>query len=239
MARVESFLCNRRRIGHMLQTNEERVRLAESFAKRVHAETGCTYDGEAFDKHLNHVHDVFVFYKGLAEDRLTRVSTALASAAAINGDAFVGPSILAGAQAFAVEDISRLMADVECAVWLHDVIEDCRVSYSYLDGAFGTHVANLVYALSNELGKSRGEIAERTYPKIRNEGALAVFVKLCDRIANTEASCLVNEGSYLDMYREEYSTFRGILYRKGEWEDMWDYLDQITKGTIVPRRGNG
>jgi (p)ppGpp synthase/HD superfamily hydrolase len=220
----------------MLQTNEERVHLAESFAKRVHAETGCTYDGEAFDKHLNHVHDIFVLYAGLIEDQLASDSEANA---AINRDLFGEPSILAGAHVFEAGDIALLLADVECAVWLHDVMEDCRVSYSQLKREFGTHVADIVYALTNELGKNRCEMAERTYPKIRNEGALAVFVKLCDRIANTEASCLVSEGSYLDMYRKEYGKFRNFLYREGEWEEMWSYLDQITEGKISPRRSNG
>jgi (p)ppGpp synthase/HD superfamily hydrolase len=202
--------------------NENRVRRAESFAKRLHAETGCTYDGESFDKHLNRVHDIFSKYFRLLERHLNTSHIDLASILNSRNQ----PIAIIG------EEIETLLSDVECAVWLHDVIEDCRVSYSQLKHEFGEHVADIVYALTNELGKNRGETAERTYPKIRKQGPLAVFVKLCDRIANTEAAYLAAEDSYLEMYRKEYGAFRNFLYREGEWEEMWSYLDKVTEGPI-------
>jgi len=36
------------------------------------------------------------------------------------------------------------------------------------------------------------------------------------------------------MYRKEYSRFRDQLYKAGEYDEMWDYLDSLLKkpGTI-------
>jgi (p)ppGpp synthase/HD superfamily hydrolase len=40
------------------------------------------------------------------------------------------------------------------ALWLHDTIEDCRVTYNDLTKYFNITIADLVYAVSNEKGKT-------------------------------------------------------------------------------------
>jgi len=74
--------------------------------------------------------------------------------------------------------------DVICACWLHDTIEDCRLTYNDIKKEFGENVAEIVYAVSNEKGKNRKERAnDRYYRGIRNTDG-ATFVKMCDRLAN-------------------------------------------------------
>jgi (p)ppGpp synthase/HD superfamily hydrolase len=48
----------------------------------------------------------------------------------------------------------KTISEVLAAVWTHDVIEDCRQSYSDVKKALGESVAEIVYALTNEKGKN-------------------------------------------------------------------------------------
>jgi (p)ppGpp synthase/HD superfamily hydrolase len=90
---------------------------------------------------------------------------------------------------------------VRSAIYLHDIMEDCRVTYNDLKTEFGVRIADIVYAVTNEKGKTRKERANAKYYQGIRDTEFAVFVKLCDRIANVEA------GGKLDMYRKEQKEF--------------------------------
>ena len=49
------------------------------------------------------------------------------------------------------------------ACWLHDTIEDCRLTYNDVKEIAGEEVAEIVYAVSNEKGKNRKERANDKY----------------------------------------------------------------------------
>lgn len=92
------------------------------------------------------------------------------------------------------------------AVWGHDLIEDTRVSYNDVRSVLGKAAADIIYAVTNEKGRSRKERAsEKYYEGIRNTPG-ATFVKLCDRIANVEYSKMVGSRMY-EMYRKENDGF--------------------------------
>lgn len=96
------------------------------------------------------------------------------------------------------------------ATWGHDLIEDTRTSYNDIKNKMGKGPADIIYAVSNEKGRNRSERAnEKYYEGIRNTPG-AVFVKLCDRIANVKYSRLVEGNrvnSMLSMYRKENDSF--------------------------------
>jgi (p)ppGpp synthase/HD superfamily hydrolase len=92
------------------------------------------------------------------------------------------------------------------AAWGHDLIEDCRVSYNDVKHVLGQEAADIVYAVTNEKGKNRNERAnEKYYEGIRNTPG-AVFVKLCDRIANVQYSKMTGSRMF-EMYRKENDNF--------------------------------
>lgn len=108
---------------------------------------------------------------------------------------------------------------VLAACWLHDTIEDCRLTHSDIKKLFGIEVANIVYDLTNEKGKNRKERANDSYYQGIKKNELSVFVKTCDRIANLKYS--INESfnsgfdlttSKLFMYSNETKDFIGKLY---------------------------
>jgi guanosine-3',5'-bis(diphosphate) 3'-pyrophosphohydrolase len=115
--------------------------------------------------------------------------------------------------------------NMRVSLWLHDTIEDTRLRYAKILKAFGKDVAELVYAVTDELGRNRRERHEKTYPKIIAAGWRAIGIKLVDRIANVEHS-LNDDHELFEMYRREYPEFAQALYNDDhkELKPVWDYL---------------
>ena len=110
------------------------------------------------------------------------------------------------------------------ACWLHDVLEDTETSKKEIAEMFGSEVADIVWAVTNEPGENRAIRHALTYPKIRAHKD-ALCVKLADRIANVEQG-----GKLVQMYKKEHENFKRSLYTAGQYEDMWKHLDYLIKG---------
>jgi len=125
-----------------------------------------------------------------------------------------------------VKDVVRILEDfnysgkVIIGGWLHDTAEDGDISYNKIKRYFGKEVAEIVYAVTDELGRNREEKKAKTYPKIlANPDALAV--KLADRIAN------IQHGGKIDMYKKEYPAFKEALFTHGICTALWNKLDSL------------
>lgn len=127
------------------------------------------------------------------------------------------------------EFIHHIAPDSRLHVFLaalgHDLIEDCSLSYNDVKNASTELAADIVYNVTNELGKNRKEKAERTYPKIK-ACTFSTYVKLCDRIANAAYSMLTGS-SMRSVYLKEHASFKEALYTPGVFDDMWEKLDSI------------
>lgn len=115
---------------------------------------------------------------------------------------------------------------VLAACWLHDTIEDCRVTYNDVAKLFGEGIADIVYALTNEKGKTRKERAGHVYYNGIKVTPYATFVKLCDRIANVEYA-KENGSRMLDVYRQEHPAFVAFLDNNFKYVNMWNYLEEL------------
>lgn len=113
---------------------------------------------------------------------------------------------------------------VLAACWAHDTIEDTRVTYNDVKSILGEEVAELVYAVTNEKGKNRKTRAGDKYYRGIRATPRATFVKLCDRIANIEAS---GDGSMRDVYRRENEDFYMQLHDSTAYDQMWIHLDKL------------
>lgn len=104
----------------------------------------------------------------------------------------------------------RHQSSVLAAASLHDVLEDCRKTYNDVEGDFNPEVAEIVYALSNDKGRTRKERAGSAYYKGIRETKYATYVKLCDRLANVTYS--KNSGSKMfGVYKKEHAGFIAAL----------------------------
>lgn len=109
---------------------------------------------------------------------------------------------------------------------LHDSMEDGDLSYNDIQKAFGTEIAEIVYAVTDELGRNRKERKDKTYPKIKSNWK-ATVVKICDRIANITHSKQYNEKLF-KMYKKESQNFYDSLYTDNiETQKAWNFLIKI------------
>lgn len=125
----------------------------------------------------------------------------------------------------------KIKRDCLVASWAHDTIEDCRLTYNDVKKSLGEGVAEIVFALTNEKGKNRKERANEKYYQgiCSTEGA--VFVKLCDRLANVFHSVSI-KSRMVDVYRKENSEFISNLQRdkNSVLEPMFLELEKMVKG---------
>ncbi|MBQ7512497.1 MAG: hypothetical protein IJV24_02635 [Prevotella sp.] len=102
--------------------------------------------------------------------------------------------------------------------YYHDSIEDARLTYNDVLGVargFMTEeqalmATEIVYALTNDKGRTRAERAGEKYYKGIRETPYAPFVKLCDRLANITYSCSgedVGNRHMKEVYKQEMAHF--------------------------------
>lgn len=119
---------------------------------------------------------------------------------------------------------SQSQDDVLSACWLHDTIEDCRLTYNDIKEVAGERVADIVYAVTNEKGKNRKERANDVYYDGIRGCLWATYVKLCDRFANVQYSYDTNSRMY-GVYQKENDEFLLALFPNES--DKYHYRDIV------------
>jgi (p)ppGpp synthase/HD superfamily hydrolase len=113
------------------------------------------------------------------------------------------------------------------AIWLHDTMEDCSITYNDLLKHFNRDVAEIVYLLSNNRGRTRSERADDNYYATMRESAGAVFSKICDRLANVLNS-KIEESSMLEKYKSELPKFEERLQTpSADFSEMFNELKEM------------
>lgn len=114
------------------------------------------------------------------------------------------------------------------AGYLHDSIEDDGISWNDIRKHFGVEVAEMVYCVTDELGRNRKEKKEKTLPKTASNPD-AIILKLADRIANIE------HGGKIQMYAKEHGEFKGALYLNTPLSarTMWEHLEKLLEIILV------
>lgn len=108
------------------------------------------------------------------------------------------------------------------AAYYHDSIEDARLTYndvtkiakSFMYDSQAYMAAEIVYALTNDKGRTRAERAGEKYYQGIRETPYAPFIKLADRLANISYSSSGDNAANLHMkevYRNELPHFLEAL----------------------------
>jgi (p)ppGpp synthase/HD superfamily hydrolase len=122
--------------------------------------------------------------------------------------------------------------DVLNAVWLHDTIEDCRLTYNDVLKISSKEVAELVYALTNEKGKNREERANAKYYKGIRNLEYATFIKICDRLANVIYS-RDTKSRMFDVYKNENEKFLKCLFNTPDQELRYRELVKELRNSFI------
>ena len=160
------------------EQREELDEIAEN-AITLHKQVNQFYDGKPYGYHLTRVAEVM---DGISED--------------LNPD---------------YEDYRILWF----ACFFHDSIEDARLTYNDvlkiarylgLSDDDATKATEIVYALTNEKGRTREERANSKYYQGIRETKYAPFIKACDRMANVRYAKETGSRMY-EMYKKEMPDF--------------------------------
>ena len=100
----------------------------------------------------------------------------------------------------------------------HDSIEDARMTYNdvkkgashFMNDDQAYMAAEMVYALTNEKGRTRAERSNDSYYAGIRETPYAPFLKLCDRLANITYSCSMSNrvnNHMREVYKDELPHF--------------------------------
>lgn len=112
------------------------------------------------------------------------------------------------------------------AAYFHDSIEDARLTYNdvrdiareYMSDDQAWLAAEIVYALTNEKGRTRSDRANDSYYKGIQQTPYAPLVKACDRLANYN-----------------YAWFTKSKMAKMYKDEMDKFISHITVDTVDPR----
>ena len=166
-----------------IAANQEKILAIRDAAFALHASVGQTYSGQLpYSYHLGMVADAAMKY----------------GAEVVTDEQDILPVIF--------------------GAYYHDSIEDARLTYNdlmkvakqFMTEAQAYMAAEVVYALTNDKGRTRAERAgEHYYAGIRAT-PYAPFVKLCDRLANMTHSFTASDGGNHRMrtvYQQEWEHF--------------------------------
>jgi len=116
-------------------------------------------------------------------------------------------------------------SNIIAGIYGHDLIEDARVTYKDIKEIYNQEVADIIYCCTEEKGRNRNERHSEKYFNELRQNEDAIFVKLCDIIANVKYSLLTNS-SMFGKYRKEYPHMKEMLYTE-QYKKMFDYLEYI------------
>jgi hypothetical protein len=108
---------------------------------------------------------------------------------------------------------------VKAACYGHDMIEDARVTYNDIieigrkkgmAQQEAEELAEIIFLCTEMRGRNRAERKNEEFYRTLVENELAVFVKLCDIIANIKYSLLENSSMY-EKYKAEWPKIKRYL----------------------------
>jgi (p)ppGpp synthase/HD superfamily hydrolase len=125
---------------------------------------------------------------------------------------------------------------VLCAAWCHDLLEDTLITERQLEPMVGPLATRIVRAVSDDAGSGPTWEARKrvTYPRTARE-PLAVFVKLCDRIANVAAALESGrQAERLARYVADWPVMaRALGAEGGAWAPLWAELGALLQSAQV------
>lgn len=109
----------------------------------------------------------------------------------------------------------------------HDLIEDARMTPNDVTTLVkDIEITKIIYCCSEEKGWTRGERHCQKFFDELKKNRLAVYVKLCDIMANALYSRLTNS-SMFSKYAREFSNLKDQLYIYGEYNVLWEDLEDL------------
>jgi (p)ppGpp synthase/HD superfamily hydrolase len=132
------------------------------------------------------------------------------------------------AQYYKFSHLLRDKDNITCllACYGHDLIEDTRLTYNDIVNKTTQEIADIIYCCTEEKGRNRDERHSDKYYKELSQNKLAIFVKLCDILANVQYSILTNS-SMFKKHKKENEKNQKLKEFAPEFEPMFNLLNTL------------
>lgn len=121
---------------------------------------------------------------------------------------------------------------IDCA-WLHDIVEDCNeVNIDLIQSKFGVDVSSIIGVLTVPKGLSRKEVLKSGHYVKIGGNSVALFIKLCDRMANIENVIKCGKSSLLKMYGKEHKYLMENTTHHTKFQKLVEDLNKVIKPYI-------
>lgn len=114
----------------------------------------------------------------------------------------------------------------------HDLIEDARLTYNEVKNLIGERVADIIYACTQEKGRDRDERHSESYYNLLLKDKLAVFVKICDIMANLKYSILSKSNMFGKHCKELPRNKEKFLKVYPEYSSMFHYMESLVEAHV-------
>ena len=105
----------------------------------------------------------------------------------------------------------------------HDLIEDARVTYGDLRSMVSEDICEIIFLCTEMRGRYRADRKNDAFYEDLKTNKIAVFVKLCDIIANVKFGFLENSKQF-QRAKEEYPKIKGSATIKKSIPTSWIVL---------------
>jgi len=112
----------------------------------------------------------------------------------------------------------------------HDLIKDARLTWNEVKAILGEEVADIIFCCTDCRGKTREERHSKEFFDTLLTNDIAVFVKLCDTIANVKMGLIMNS-TMIKRYKNEYNHLKSLLYVKDATSS------NLYRNTVIDRLG--
>ena len=120
--------------------------------------------------------------------------------------------------------------------WLHDTVEDCGITVTYLNDRFGFEVANAVRALSDLEPGNRAERKAFARQRLAQADGWIQTIKCADLISNT-SSIVQHDPKFAVTYLEEKRLLLDVLTKADP--RLLKIAREQSAGSHTEGRGNG
>ena len=114
--------------------------------------------------------------------------------------------------------------------YLHDIVEDTDMEIDKINKLFGNFIAECVYLVTDEQGRTRERRKEKTNLKLsktQSEFHMALIVKAADRLANMRESYETKNVKYFQRHKKEYNEFKKAVFRVNLAPEIWRELELL------------
>ena len=127
-----------------------------------------------------------------------------------------------------IYSVCRGEADSKVLVFLLiNFKDDARVTYNELKDLFGVEVAEVVWACTEDAGRSRDERHGPAYFSRLRNNHVGVFVKLCDIMANSLYGAMTNSSMFRKQAKEWPHFKEETTEHHERFKPMYEFLNKL------------